>query len=181
MLALHARARHDGGTVTVMPVVNSTNIFDASLLMWVVLVGASIVLVAAGAWTAHASNAPSSHRGSSVALGIFGIAVGASVAFIATFAPVTRVTDHEAVAASVSSRYEISDVSPEDRGIFSDFDNEDGTLCAPVSLDSPVYRGVADGRVITFAVGFRDCDDPEPEILVVTAPDDSVTPSSLER
>lgn len=54
-------------------------------------------------------------------------------------------------------------------------------LCSPVGPESYELVGIADGQEIRFRAGFTDCANPDPEIIIVSAPNSAVTPADLER
>jgi hypothetical protein len=103
-----------------------------------------------------------------------------------------RVIHGEIIASAISSKYELDqitgtedietvageDPSPERTAQLSEHIER---LCAPASPKSFELAGVTSGHEVRFRVGFEDCDDPDPEIIIISAPDQAMTPKDLER
>ena len=108
-----------------------------------------------------------------------------------------RVIHAEAIASAISEKYRLDQVTGADDLQASGRDaSEQGSgerlysdemtehierLCSPVGPESYELVGVADGQEIHFRVGFTDCANPDPEIIIVSAPNSAVTPADLER
>src|SRR5699024_258580 len=108
-----------------------------------------------------------------------------------------RVIHAEAIASAISEKYRLDQVTGADDLQASGRDaSEQGSgerlysdemtehierLCSPVGPESYELVGVADGQEIHFRVGFTDCANPDPEIIIVSAPNSAVNPADLER
>lgn len=108
-----------------------------------------------------------------------------------------RVIHAEAIPSAISEKYRLDqiagaeaiqasgrDASEQGSGarLYSDEMTERiERLCSPVGPESYELVGVADGQEIRFRVGFADCANPDPEIIIVSAPNSAVTPADLER
>lgn len=66
-----------------------------------------------------------------------------------------------AVSAEIEAAYDISSVRPVSGA------GDPGRLCEPVSLDSPKFDGVVNSKKISFHAGIPDCENPEPEIIII--------------
>lgn len=103
----------------------------------------------------------------------------------------------EAIASAISEKYRLDQITGADDIQASGRDtSEQGSgarlhsdemtehierLCSPVGPESYELVGVADGQEIRFRAGFTDCANPDPEIIIVSAPNSAVTPADLER
>ena len=108
-----------------------------------------------------------------------------------------RAIHAEAIASAISEKYRLDQITGADDIQASGRDTPEQVsgarlhsdemferierLCSPVGPESYELVGIADGQEIHFRAGFTDCANPDPEIIIVSAPNSAVTPADLER
>lgn len=105
----------------------------------------------------------------------------------------TRAVSGDAVAAAVSSKYEITSIEGTDAlttkasitllggSNSGNIDALTERLCTPVDTNSYEFTGVANGQEIRFRAGFEDCRHPDPQIVITSTPGQAVSPDDLKR
>lgn len=150
------------------PLITDTQlVLTAPTIVTLLLILGGITLLFAG---------PLRESTASFLIGLVSILTGVG-AMLAGAAPLELAgVDMARLAEVVSTNYAI------DAPTLADDHISEGSLCAPVSPDSPMLEGVVEGRQITFKVGVPDCGAAEPgaEILIVDAPE-GVTAESLRK